>query len=110
MDILEFGKIALPRRAFAARPADKNAADMWLALCVLAWWDWSVLREPVGRCAVTLTELAEAAQVCVHTARKGLRLLAETGLIHAERVMSGGKILRTRYTLLPGSGALSGTV
>ena len=80
-------------------PEDKNAADMWTQLALLS--DWG--RDPLkgGRCAVPVAELAARARVSYPTAKKGLALLEDTGLIHAERVMSGRRILQTRYVLLP---------
>lgn len=82
----------------SAGPEDKNAADMWRALCAWAHWEGRVD-------AITLKTLARTARVSDRTARKGLKLLLETGLVHMERVRCGGKILYTRFRLLPWWGA-----
>ncbi|MBQ9565432.1 MAG: hypothetical protein IJU98_07595 [Synergistaceae bacterium] len=93
--------------AWAARPADKNAADLWLALAFLAQWrldgpEGGHGNAPiVGRCAVSLEELANAARVSPRTASQGVRTLAELGLVRAAPVMSGGRRMGTVYTLLP---------
>ena len=88
--------------AFTARPEDKNAADMWVALSFLADWDFGGPDgAPRGRCSASLARLAALARVCPRTARKGLKNLSALGLVRAERIMSGGRILVTRYTLLP---------
>ena len=82
------------KNALDMAPNDKNAADMWLALCYFV--------QPGTDCAeavASLAELACVARVSVKTAKKGLQRLAETGLISAERITSGGRIMTTRYLL-----------
>lgn len=82
------------RNAMDSAPPDKNAADMWLALCYFA--------KPSGagsEAVASLAQLAAVARVSVETAKKGIRRLTESGMIAAERVTSGGRIMSTRYFL-----------
>ncbi len=83
------------RRAFADGPEEKSAFDAWLALSCLA---------PDGVCLASMTEIAALMRVSAATAKKCVRRLIDRGLASAAQVTSGGRVLKTRYTLLAQGG------
>ena len=78
------------RRVFDNGPMDKAAFDAYLALCSIA---------KDGVCLTSISQLAALMRVSTATAKKCVRRLIECGRAEATRVTSGGRVMKTRYTL-----------
>ena len=78
------------RWIFDNGPEDKAAFDAFLALCSLA---------KDGVCLASIAELAALMRVSPATAKKCVRRLIDCGRASATRVTSGGRVMKTRYTL-----------